>query len=276
MVYDAQLGGKRILAIWWANLVLGEAMIIRKSKREIEKMMEAGQVVADTLRRVIAMTEPGITLQALDDMAENNIRSKGATPTFKGYRGFPATLCTSVNEQVVHGIPNGRALKSGDILSVDCGATLDGYVGDSAVTIPVGDVSAEVLQLLEVTRASLYRGIDACVPGNRLFDIGHAVESYVSTFGYGIVRDYCGHGVGRRLHEEPQVPNFGRPDTGPRIKPGWCLALEPMINLGTHEVETLEDGWTVVTQDRLPSAHFEHSIAITDNGPIILTDRRDL
>lgn len=256
-------------------MVRPKAMIIRKSEREIEMMRAAGQVVADTLKKVIAMVEPGITLRELDRMAEANVRSFGATPTFKGYRGFPATLCTSINEEVVHGIPSDRRLKSGDILSVDCGATLEGYVGDSAVTIPVGEVSDEVKKLLEVTENSLYQGIDAARVGNRLFDISHAIEDYVAQFGYGIVRDYCGHGVGRRLHEEPQVPNFGRPGTGPRLKAGWCLALEPMVNLGTHRVETLEDGWTVVTEDRRPSAHFEHSIAITADGPIILTDRRE-
>jgi len=251
-------------------------VIIRKSQREIEKMQAAGQVVADTLKKVIAMVEPGVTLKQLDQMAEANVRSYGADPTFKGYRGFPATLCTSVNEEVVHGIPSDRQLKSGDILSVDCGATLNGFIGDSAVTIPVGDVSEEIKKLLAVTEASLFQGIEAAVVGNRLFDISAAIESHVHPFGYGIVRDYCGHGVGRRLHEQPQVPNFGRPGTGPRIKAGWCLALEPMVNLGTHEVETLEDGWTVVTEDRRASAHFEHSIAITANGPIILTDRRAL
>jgi methionyl aminopeptidase len=174
---------------------------------------------------------------------------------------------------VVHGIPGPRALQEGDILSVDCGATLNGFVGDSAVTIPVGNVSDEIKKLLDVTEKSLYEGIKAARLGNRLFDISYAVQSYVDQFGYGIVRDYCGHGVGQDLHEEPQIPNYGNPSKGPRIKSGWCLAIEPMVNLGTHAVETLDDGWTVVTLDRMPSAHFEHSIAVTDNGPIILTDR---
>ncbi len=251
-------------------------MIIRKSKREIEKMRASGQIVADTLRKVIDMVEPGITPAELDRMAEANIRSKGATPTFKGYRGFPATLCTSINEEVVHGIPSDRALRDGDIISVDCGATLDGYVGDSAVTIPVGDVGPEIEHLLQITEASLFAGIEAARLGNRLADISAAIEHTITPHGYGIVRDYCGHGVGRQLHEQPQVPNFGRPGTGPRIRAGWCLALEPMVNLGTHEVVTLDDGWTVVTEDRRPSAHFEHSIAITTDGPVILTDRRAL
>lgn len=251
-------------------------MIIRKSKREIEKMQASGRIVADTLTKVIAMARPGVTLKELDAMAEANIRGYGATPTFKGYRDFPATLCTSVNEEVVHGIPSDRVLEDGDIISVDCGATLDGYVGDSAVTIPIGQVSDEVKHLLAVTEESLFEGIKAAVPGNRLFDVSYAIERHITPTGYGIVRDYCGHGVGRQLHEEPQVPNYGRPGTGPRIKAGWCLALEPMVNLGTHEVETLEDGWTVVTRDRKFSAHFEHSIAVTADGPIILTDRRNL
>ena len=251
-------------------------MIVRKSAREIDKMRAAGRVVADTLHKVIAAVSPGITLGELDRLAEANIRAHGAAPTFKGYRGFPATLCTSVNEQVVHGIPNGCVLQEGDVVSVDCGATLDGYIGDSAVTIPVGEIDPEVRTLLEVTEQSLVNAIDSARVGNRLFDISHTVQATVEPHGYGIVRDYCGHGVGRRLHEEPQIPNFGRPGTGPRIRIGWCLAIEPMVNLGTHEVETLADGWTVVTTDRKVSAHFEHSIAVTADGPIILTDRREL
>jgi len=201
------------------------------------------------------------------------VRSHGATPTFKGYRGFPATLCTSINEEVVHGIPGPRKLRDGDIVSVDCGATLNGYIGDSAVTIPVGVVGEDIKKLLEVTENSLMAGIDAARLGNRLFDISYAVQNCIEAHGYGIVRDYCGHGVGQQLHEEPQIPNYGDPGEGPRIKSGWCLAIEPMVNLGTDEVETLDDGWTVVTSDRMPSAHFEHSIAVTDDGPIILTDR---
>lgn len=239
-------------------------------------MHAAGQVVADTLAKVIDMAVPGTTLGELDAMAEDNILSKGGYPTFKGYRGFPAALCTSVNEEVVHGIPGARELISGDIVSVDCGVTLGGYIGDSAVTIPVGDVDEDIEALLRVTEESLFAGIEAAVVGNRLFDISAAIEASITPHGYGIVRDYCGHGVGRQLHEQPQVPNFGRPKTGPRIRAGWCLALEPMVNLGTHAVTTLDDGWTVVTQDRLPSAHFEHSIAITADGPFILTDRREL
>lgn len=251
-------------------------MIIRKSKLEIEKMKAAGQIVADTHVKLMAMIEPGITLHELDRFAENNIRSQGATPTFKGYHGFPGTLCLSVNEEVVHGMASDRVLKDGDIISIDCGATLDGFIGDSAITVGVGNIGEELQHLLKVTEDSLYAGIQAATVGNRLFDISYAIQAAIEPHNYGIVRDYCGHGVGRELHMEPQVPNYGRPGTGPRIKAGWCLALEPMVNLGTHQVETLEDGWTVVTRDRKPSAHFEHSIAVTEDGPIILTDRRGL
>lgn len=251
-------------------------MIIRKSSREIEKMRDAGRVVAEVLTLLIKVVRPGITLLELDTIAERHIRSRGAVPTFKGYRGFPATLCASANEQVVHGIPSARVLVEGDIISIDCGATLDGYVGDSAITLPVGEVSPAIQNLLRVTEESLYRGIDAAVVGARLHDISYAIQRHIEPHGFGIVREYCGHGVGRRLHEAPQIPNYGEPGTGPKLKSGWCLALEPMVNLGTHEVVTLNDGWTVVTKDHRPSAHFEHSIAITDEGPVILTDRREL
>ena len=239
-------------------------------------MKAAGRIVADTHVKLMAMIEPGISLLELDRFAEANIRSQGADPTFKGYRGFPGTLCVSINEEVVHGIPSERVLNDGDILSIDCGATLNGFVGDSAITVGVGTIDSNLQHLLKVTEDSLYAGIEAAKVGNRLFDISYAIQAAIEPHNYGIVRDYCGHGVGRELHQEPQVPNYGRPGTGPRIKAGWCLALEPMVNLGTHEVETLSDGWTVVTRDRKPSAHFEHSIAVTDDGPIILTDRRGL
>jgi len=255
-------------------------MIVRKSKHEIEKMRRAGQVVADVHKELRERIRPGMTTMELDRMAEARVRKAGATPTFKGYRlgpeVFPATLCVSINEEVVHGIPStSRVLEEGDVVSIDCGATLDGYVGDSAVTLPVGQITAELELLLERTRMSLYQAIAQCFPGNRLGDVSHAVESYVRPFGYGIVEDYCGHGVGRRLHEEPQVPNLGIPGTGRRLKTGWCIAIEPMVNLGTHETLQLEDGWTVVTADRMASAHFEHTIAITDDGPLILTARGD-
>lgn len=255
-------------------------MIIRKSKAEIEKMRQAGQIVADVHRELRDIIRPGMNTLELDRLAEARIRKAGALPTFKGYgqadNPFPATLCISINEEIVHGIPSAsRILQEGDIVSVDCGATLDGYVGDSACTLIVGNTREDWRLLVERTRESLYRGIAASMPDNRVGDIGHAVESFARSFGYGVVEDYCGHGVGRRLHEEPQVPNLGVPGTGKRLKAGWCIAIEPMINLGTHETEELQDRWTVVTLDRQPSAHWEHSIAITDDGPIILTSRGD-
>jgi methionyl aminopeptidase len=254
-------------------------MIVRKSRAEIEMMRRAGQVVADVHKMLRDIVVPGVTTRELDRRAETLIRKAGALPTFKGYKVgrevFPATLCVSINHEIVHGIPSDRVLEEGDVLSVDCGATLDGFVGDSAVTLPVGEISEEVSLLLERTRGCLYEGIRSSIPGNRIGDIGHAVESYVAPFGYGVVEDFCGHGVGRRLHEEPQVPNYGIPGTGRRLKAGWCIAIEPMINLGTHETRMLDDGWTVVTADGSISAHFEHSVAITDDGPIILTSRGD-
>lgn len=254
-------------------------MIIRKSRAEIEKMRRAGQIVADVHKELLDTVKPGMTTGQLDEMAEKRIRAAGAQPTFKGYRVgrevFPASLCISINEEIVHGIPGERVLEEGDVLSVDCGATLDGYVGDSAITLAVGKVSDEHELLMERTRNSLYEAIKMCWPGKRIGDIGHAVESYIRPFGYGIVEDFCGHGVGRRLHEEPQVPNYGIPGTGKRLKAGWCIAIEPMVNLGTHETVTLDDGWTVITADRTVSAHFEHSVAITEDGPLILTSRGD-
>ncbi|MCA9515650.1 MAG: type I methionyl aminopeptidase [Myxococcales bacterium] len=255
-------------------------MIVRKSRAEIEKMRRAGQVVADVHKELRDKVRPGMSTLELDQMAEARIRKAGALPTFKGYRVgnevFPASLCISINEEVVHGIPSrDRILQEGDIVSIDGGATLDGYVGDSAVTLPVGEITEDLKLLLERTRLSLYEAIAKCFPDNRIGDVSHAVEAYVRPYGYGVVEDYCGHGVGRRLHEEPQVPNIGIPGTGRRLKSGWCIAIEPMVNLGTHETEALSDGWTVVTADGRASAHFEHSIAITDDGPLILTSRGD-
>jgi methionyl aminopeptidase len=246
-------------------------MIVCRAKAEIEKIRRAGKVVAELLDDLKKMAQPGVTTRELDRYAEAKIRAAGAVPTFKGYRGYPASVCTSINEQVVHGIPSGRKLQSGDILGIDCGATLEGYVGDAAVTVAVGKVSDELLQLLRVAEQSLYRAIDQARVGNRLYDISYAVQSCAEAHRYSVVRDFCGHGVGRQMHEDPQVPNFGMPGTGPKLKAGMVLAIEPMLNMGTHEVEIAGDGWTVFTRDRKPSAHFEHTIAITDNGPIILT-----
>ncbi|MBI3651021.1 MAG: type I methionyl aminopeptidase [Acidobacteria bacterium] len=246
-------------------------MIIRKSKIEIDKMRAAGKIVAAVLARLAAMVEPGITTGDLDREAERIIRAAGAYPTFKGYHGFPASICASINEEVVHGIPGNRKLKEGDIIGLDCGATLHGYVGDAAVTVPVGKISAEVEKLLEVTRQSLFEAIAKCQVGNRLGDVCHAVQAYVEPRGYSIVQNYCGHGIGRAMHEDPQVPNYGEPGKGTVLREGLVLAIEPMINLGRHHTKQLKDGWTVITVDGRPSAHFEHTVAITEAGPQILT-----
>ncbi len=250
-------------------------MITRKSKSEIEKMKVAGQIVARVLKQLSAMAEPGITTLDLDQEAERMIRASDAYPTFKGYNGFKASICTSINEEVVHGIPSKRKLHAGDIIGIDCGATYMGYVGDAAVTVAVGAVSEEVCKLLEVTERSLYEAIEKCRLGNRLGDVCHAVQSFVEPRGYSVVRNFCGHGIGRNMHEEPQVPNWGEPGTGRWLREGWVLALEPMINIGKHDVKVLSDGWTVVTKDRKPSAHFEHTVAITADGPQILTKLDD-
>ena len=246
-------------------------MIIRKSKAEIEKMGSAGSIVAKVLQRLSAMVEPGVTTADLDHQADKMIRDEGAIPTFKGYNGYPASICTSINDEVVHGIPGKRKLREGDIVGIDCGATYLGYVGDAAVTVPVGRVSEDVQELMTATRQSLYEAIGKCVVGNRLGDVCHAVQAYVEPLGYSVVQNYCGHGIGRAMHEEPQVPNYGRAGTGPYLREGWVIAIEPMINLGRHETRQLPDGWTVVTQDGRPSAHFEHTVAITEDGPRILT-----
>lgn len=250
-------------------------MIITKSRAEIEKMYKAGQLVGQLLKELSEMVTPGITTLELDQYAEKRIRSAGAVPTFKGYRGYPYSICTSVNEQVVHGFPSNRKLQSGDIISIDCGATLGGYVGDSAVTIAVGQISPEAEKLIAVTKKALYCAIEQMRVGNRLYDVSYAVQSYVEPLGYTIVRDYCGHGIGTAMHEDPQVPNYapsGRPGTGPRLREGWVLAIEPMVNIGTNKVRTESDGWTVTTVDKQLSAHFEHTIAILSEGPWILTE----
>ncbi|HWQ73265.1 MAG TPA: type I methionyl aminopeptidase [Desulfitobacteriaceae bacterium] len=246
-------------------------MIELKSNRQLEKMRKAGRIVAETLNLVKQAVQPGVTTMELDRLAEDNIRKCGAKPAFKGYNGFPATLCTSVNEQVVHGIPSLRKLQSGDIISIDCGAVIDGYFGDAAISLPVGDVTPELRKLIKVTEDSLMRGIEQAKMGYRLQDISHAVQTYVEGCGFSVVRDYVGHGIGKAMHEEPQIPNFGRPGRGPRLEAGMVLAIEPMVNMGTFEVQTLDDHWTVVTKDCKPSAHFEHTVAITRNGPEILT-----
>jgi len=246
-------------------------MIIGKSKRELDKMRAAGQLAGQVLSSLREMVEPGITTLDIDRAAEKMIRDAGALPTFKGYNGFPYSICASINEQIVHGFPSDYQLKDGDIFSIDCGATLEGFVGDTATTVPVGNVSEEWLTLVRVTEECLERAIQQCRAGNHLGDIGWAVQEHAEAHGFSIVRDYVGHGIGRRMHEDPQIPNYGRPGLGPKIKVGYCFAIEPMVNLGTHYTKVLADGWTVVTVDGQPSAHSEHTIAITEDGPEVLT-----
>jgi methionyl aminopeptidase len=250
-------------------------MIILKSKSEIEKMRVACRVVAEVLQDLICEVRSGVSTLELDAIAERGIRARGAIPAFKGYRGFPNTLCVSVNEQVVHGIPSKRRLKEGEIVGLDLGAKWDGYYGDAAVTVPVGHVAPTAQSLLITAEEALRIGINEVRPGKHLSDISHAIQSYAEAHGYSVVRAFVGHGIGTALHEEPQVPNFGPPGRGPRLKVGMVLAIEPMVNVGDADVEILEDGWTVVTADGRLSAHFEHTVAITEEGPQILTTRRD-
>lgn len=246
-------------------------MIELKSAKQLDKMRRAGQIVAETLALMRELAKPGVTTLDLDRAAEDYIRAQGAVPAFKGYNGFPATLCASVNEQVVHGIPGLRTLESGDIISIDCGAVIDGYFGDSAITLPIGEVGEDLRKLLRVTEESLMLGIAQAKLGNRLYDVSYAVQTHVEANGFSVVRDYVGHGIGRAMHEDPQIPNFGKPGRGPRLEVGMALAIEPMVNMGAYEVQLLANNWTVVTKDGRPSAHFEHTVAITENGPEILT-----
>jgi methionyl aminopeptidase len=247
------------------------AMIIIKSSREIEQLKRSNAIVAEVFEKLKGMIHPGVTTKELDEVAEEYILLKGARPAFKGYRGFPATLCISINEEVVHGIPSQRQLKEGDIVSLDVGVNFVGYFGDAAITLPVGEIDPEAKRLLEVTEKALTIGIEKAKIGNRLFDISFAIQRWVESHGFSVVRDFVGHGIGRDLHEEPQVPNFGAPHQGPRLEKGMVFALEPMVNEGTYEVRVLSDGWTVVTADGKRSAHFEHTIAITEDGTEILS-----
>jgi methionyl aminopeptidase len=243
-----------------------------KSDAELAIMREAGLVVAGALAEARAAVAPGVTTADLDAIAEKHIRAAGAIPSFKGYRGFPATLCTSINDEIVHGIPSrSRALRAGDIVSIDCGAIVRGYHGDSAITVGVGDVDPALQRLMEVCEDSLWRGLAAAHLGGRVSDIGSAIEGYVRPHGYGIVEEYVGHGIGTALHQDPHVPNFGKPGRGPKLERGLVLAVEPMVNLGTRMTRLLDDDWTVVTQDGLPSAHFEHTFTLTADGPWVLT-----
>ncbi len=246
-------------------------MIIRKSQSEIEKMARAGKVVQGCLDLIAQEIRPGITTKELDRLAEKYIRAQGGVPTFKGYRGFPGSICASPNDMVVHGIPNRVRLREGDILGVDVGVTMDGYIGDSARTFPVGAISELARQLLRVTEESLFSGIAQCRIGNRVGDISHAVQTHVESHGFSVVQSMVGHGVGREMHEDPQVPNYGPAGQGPELREGMVLAIEPMVNVGRYEVEMGDDSWAIFTKDGSLSAHFEHTVAITRDGPRILT-----
>ena len=246
-------------------------MIVLKSAAELARMRAAGRIVAEILALLETRIKPGVTTAELDALAERECQRHGAKPAFKGYGGFPYALCASPNDRVVHGFPDHHPLVEGEILSIDFGVLYQGYYGDAAVTVPVGRIDAATTSLVTVTRESLDQAIARAVPGGRLSDISHAVQSWVEAHGFSVVRDFVGHGIGRQLHEAPQLPNFGPPGQGPRLKPGMTLAIEPMINAGSPGVKILEDGWTAVTQDGKRSAHFEHTVAITESGPEILT-----
>ena len=246
-------------------------MIVCKSPAEIEKMRAASALVAEVLGELALLVAPGVSSLDLDVAAERLVRDAGAEPAFKGYRGYPCTLCASVNEQVIHGIPSKRPLVEGDIISLDMGVKMNGFFGDSAITVPVGRVSDEAERLLRVTRESLEKGIEQVRLGGRISDIGHAIQAHVEAHGFSVVREFVGHGIGASLHEEPQIANYGDPGRGPRLAEGMTLAIEPMVNVGRPSVKMLSDGWTAVTRDGSLSAHFEHTVAVTTNGPLVLT-----
>jgi methionyl aminopeptidase len=248
-------------------------VIVCKSASEIEMMRAANALVADVLAELAILVQPGVTTEDLDVAAEKLVRDAGAEPAFKGYRGYPATLCASVNEQVVHGIPSSRKLLDGDIISLDMGVKLNGFFGDTAVTVPVGRVGEDVLRLLRVTQDALAKGIDQMRLGGRVSDIGHAIQKHVEANGFSVVREFVGHGIGASLHEEPQIANYGEPGRGPRLAEGMVMAIEPMVNMGRPAVKVLADGWTAVTKDGSLSAHFEHTVAVTKDGPLVLTAR---
>ena len=251
-------------------------MVRIRTKREIELIAISCQIVSDTLDMLSDHVKPGIKINDLDKMAEKFIINCGARPAFKGYMGFPATLCVSVDDEVVHGIPNDRILKEGQIVGIDCGAEKDGYFGDHARTFSVGKITNDKQKLMDITHKSLMLGIAEASPDNFVSDIGYAIQSYVEKYGYSVVRELVGHGIGTELHEEPQIPNYGEPKQGYRLREGMCIAIEPMINLGSKEIKTDSDGWTIRTLDGQVSAHFEHTIAITSNGPKILSQRENV
>ena len=247
-------------------------MIELKTDREIELMREAGRIVADLLGTLTTLVRPGVKTKELDEAAVAFLKQAGAQPAFLGYRGFPATICVSINEEVVHGIPGERTIREGDLVSIDAGDILHGFYADAATTIPVEPVSPQARRLIEMTRQALAEGITQAVVGHRLSDISHTVQRVVEAEGLGVVRDFVGHGIGHALHEDPPIPNFGPPNIGPRLKAGMVLAIEPMVTLGRYEVKILDDGWTAVTRDRSLAAHFEHTVAVTEHGPEILTN----
>ena len=249
-------------------------MIVCRSRSELERMREAGRLVGEVLTVLAAHVAPGVSTGDLDALAEKRILQSGATPAFKGYHGYPASICVSINDEVIHGIPSGRRLlREGDIVSIDVGASLDGYFGDSAVTLPVGQVSETAATLLRVTEEALFKAIERVRPGGRVSDLGHAVQGHIEAYGFSVVREFVGHGIGQRMHEEPQIPNYGEPGRGPRLTEGMVLAIEPMVNAGKAAVKVLADGWTAVTRDSSLSAHFEHTVAVTAGEPWILTAR---
>ena len=248
-------------------------MIVRKSNAEIETIAAAGGILAGCLESLVDAAGAGVTTASLDELAEGYIRERGGIPTFKGYRGFPKSICASPNDMVVHGIPGPYRLKNGDLLSVDVGVTFDGLIADSALTMPIGQVSGQAVKLMAATRSSLEAAIEQCRPGGRLGDISHAVQEVAEGPGFSVVRSLVGHGVGRQMHEDPQIPNFGEAGRGPRLEPGMVFAIEPMVNVGGHEVYVADDGWSIHTCDGTLSAHFEHTVAISDDGPRVLTRR---
>jgi len=253
------------------RIVLGKRMIIAKSAKDLDKMRAVGELIAEVREALRALVKPGISTMELNNVADGLIRDAGAIPTFIGYHGFPFAICASVNSEIVHGFSKNDPLKEGDIVSLDMAATYQGFVGDTAITVPVGNITEELKQLIRVTDECLELGIQASRVNNRIGDIGWAVQQHAEKYGYGIVRDYTGHGIGRHMHEAPQIPNYGRAGTKERIRAGYCFAIEPMLNMGTHETRTLSDKWTVVTLDGKPSAHAEHTLAVTPEGPEILT-----
>ncbi len=261
--------GATIQGVW--RYLTGRKMIIAKSAKDLDKMRDVGELIAEVREALRVMVEPGVSTLELNTAAEKMIRDAGAIPTFIGYHGFPFAICASVNHEIVHGFSKPEPLKEGDIISLDMAATYQGFVGDTAMTVPVGEITDELKQLIRVTEECLQLGVEASRVNNRIGDIGWAVQEHAEKYGYGIVRDYTGHGIGRAMHEAPQIPNYGRPGTKERIRAGYCFAIEPMLNLGTHETRTLSDKWTVVTLDGKPSAHAEHTLAVTADGPEILT-----